>query len=103
MTVVVARARRGSPGFGVSGTAPRTPASSRAATDGGYEVKGKVVAMKDKIFPNTVRMPQVLEMTRGVYDLYGARDALKTHVFDGDHHFPDAARNESYQMLEKVL
>jgi dienelactone hydrolase len=62
-----------------------------------------VVAMKDTIFPNTTRLPEVLKNVQGVYDLYGATGALKTHIFDGAHQFPESARSESYQMLNDVL
>jgi dienelactone hydrolase len=62
-----------------------------------------VVAMKDSIFPNTTRLPEVLKNVQSVYDLYGAAGAVKSHIFDGAHQFPEQAREQSYEMLKTVL
>ncbi len=61
------------------------------------------VALKDRIFPNTDQVPPGLEMVREVYRLYGAGDALQTHVFDGGHSFPHDARTRAYELLEHAL
>lgn len=59
--------------------------------------------LKDQIFPETDNIPKVMEMLKGVWDLYGASDNLRSNVFAGPHDFPKASREQAIKLFKDVL
>ncbi len=61
------------------------------------------IATQDKIFPNTAHLPDAIELSRRVYRILGADDALKEIHFPLDHCFCPDIRKVAYRMLKKTL
>ncbi len=60
-------------------------------------------ATDDKIFPNTRRLPEAMDLSRRAYRALGAPDNLKGHHFPGDHCYTREARDLSYRMFQDSL
>lgn len=61
------------------------------------------VGLRDTIFPSCDSAAQVQEELEPLYRLLGARGAVQMFIFDGEHDFPDEARERAYQFLDSHL
>jgi dienelactone hydrolase len=59
--------------------------------------------LKDQIFPETDNIPKIMEMLKGVWDLYGTGDKLRSNIFAGPHDFPKDSRARAIEMLKETL
>jgi len=60
-------------------------------------------ATDDKIFPNTRRLPEAIDLARRAYRACGAPDQLQGYHFPGDHSFTSESLKRAFAMLKTTL
>ncbi|GMW00624.1 MAG: hypothetical protein AMXMBFR84_17610 [Candidatus Hydrogenedentota bacterium] len=57
--------------------------------------------LEDDIFPETDNLAEVYRQLNGVYSLYGKPEAFTGKLAPGKHRFPEEARIEAYEWIER--
>ncbi len=61
------------------------------------------VALDDEVFPHAESTVEAINLTRKVYQLYGADERVAVHTFPGGHRFPASVRRQAFAWLDRWL